>query len=110
MTLKPWKHGLFQCIKNIEVCLTSICTCDIIIAEVKQASNNYKEVCMGIKTFTLRLTDEQHQYLEKRSNELGITKNDYIRNLIMNDSFVDKQEKMMDEISEIKEMLKNLEK
>lgn len=65
---------------------------------------------MGIKTFTLRLTDEQHQYLEKKSNELGITKNDYIRNLIMNDSFVDKQEKMMDEISEIKEMLKNLEK
>lgn len=65
---------------------------------------------MGIKTFTLRLTDEQHQYLEKRSNELGITKNDYIRNLIMNDSFVDKREKMMDEISEIKEMLKNLEK
>lgn len=65
---------------------------------------------MGIKTFTLRLTDEQHQYLEKRSNELGITKNDYIRNLIMNDSFVDKQEKMMDEVSEIKEMLKNLEK
>ena len=65
---------------------------------------------MGSKTFTLRLTDEQHQYLEKRSNELGITKNDYIRNLIMNDSFVDKQEKMMDEISEIKEMLKNLEK
>ena len=65
---------------------------------------------MGIKTFTLRLTDEQHQYLEKRSNELGITKNDYIRNLIMNDSFVDKQEKMMDEISEIKEMLQNLEK
>ena len=65
---------------------------------------------MGIKTFTLRLTDEQHQYLEKRSNELGITKNDYIRNLIMNDSFVDKQEKMMDEISEIKEMLKKLEK
>lgn len=65
---------------------------------------------MGIKTFTLRLTDEQHQYLEKKSNELGITKNDYIRNLIMNDSFIDKQEKMMDEISEIKEMLKNLEK
>ena len=65
---------------------------------------------MGIKTFTLRLTDEQHQYLEKRSNELGITKNDYIRNLIMNDSFVDKQEKMMDEISEIKEMQKKLEK
>ena len=43
---------------------------------------------MGIKTFTLRLTDEQHQYLEKRSNELGITKNDYIRNLIMNDSLL----------------------
>lgn len=65
---------------------------------------------MGIKTFTLRLTDEQHQYLEKKSNELGITKNDYIRNLIMNDSFVDKQEKMMDEISEIKKMLENLDK
>ena len=65
---------------------------------------------MGIKTFTLRLTDEQHQYLEKKSNELGITKNDYIRNLIMNDSFVDKREKMMDEISEIKKMLENLDK
>ena len=34
---------------------------------------------MSIKTFTLRLNDEQHQYLEEKSNALGITKNDYIR-------------------------------
>jgi len=65
---------------------------------------------MGIKTFTLRLNDEQHQYLEEKSKELGITKNDYIRNLIMNDSFIDKQDKVLNELVEIKEMLKNLEK
>lgn len=65
---------------------------------------------MGIKTFTLRLNDEQHQYLEEKSKELGITKNDYIRNLIMNDSFIDKQDKILNELVEIKEMLKNLEK
>lgn len=65
---------------------------------------------MGIKTFTLRLNDEQHQYLEEKSKELGITKNDYIRNLIMNDSFIDKQDKVLNELVEIKEILKNLEK
>lgn len=65
---------------------------------------------MGIKTFTLRLTDEQHQYLEEKSKELGMTKNKYIQNLIQNDSFLNKQDKVLDEIAEIKEMLKNLEK
>ena len=65
---------------------------------------------MGVKTFTLRLNDEQHQYLEEKSKELGITKNDYIRNLIQGEILNDKQDKVLNEIMEIKEMLKNLEK
>lgn len=65
---------------------------------------------MGVKTFTLRLNDEQHQYLEQKSNELGITKNDYIRQLINGEISNDKQEKILSEIMEIKEMLKALEK
>ena len=65
---------------------------------------------MGIKTFTLRLNDEQHQYLEYKSNELGITKNDYIRQLINGEITNDKQDKILSEIMEIKEILKSLEK
>lgn len=65
---------------------------------------------MGVKTFTLRLNDEQHQYLEQKSNELGITKNDYIRQLINGEISNDKQDKILSEIMEIKEMLKALEK
>jgi predicted DNA-binding protein len=65
---------------------------------------------MGVKTFTLRLNDEQHQYLEQKSNELGITKNDYIRQLINGEISNDKQDKILSEIIEIKEMLKSMEK
>lgn len=65
---------------------------------------------MGIKTFTLRLNDEQHQYLEKKSNELGVTKNDYIRQLINGEISNDKQDKILSEIMEIKELLKSMDK
>lgn len=65
---------------------------------------------MSIKTFTLRLNDEQHQYLEEKSNALGITKNDYIRQLINGQIASDKQDKILSEIIEIKEMLKSMDK
>lgn len=65
---------------------------------------------MGVKTFTLRLNDEQHQYLEQKSKELGITKNDYIRQLINGEISNDKQDKILSEIIQIKEMLKSMEK
>ncbi len=64
---------------------------------------------MSIKTFTLRLNDEQHQFLEKKANELGITKNDYIRQLINGEITNDKQEKILSELLEIKEMLKQMQ-
>lgn len=60
---------------------------------------------MSIKTFTLRLNEEQHQFLEEKSAELGITKNDYIRQLISGEIKNDKQDKILSEIMEIKVML-----
>lgn len=64
---------------------------------------------MSVKTFTLRLNDEQHQFLERKANELGITKNDYIRQLINGEITNDKQDKILSELLEIKEMLKQME-
>ena len=90
--------------------LTSNLNCDIIKMKLEMTSKLNKEVDMGIKTFTLRLNDEQHQYLEEKSKELGVTKNRYIQNLIQNEILIDKQDKILSEIMEIKEMLKNLEK
>lgn len=60
---------------------------------------------MSIKTFTLRLNEEQHQFLDEKSSELGITKNDYIRQLINGEIRNDKQDKILSEIMEIKVML-----
>lgn len=60
---------------------------------------------MGIKTFTLRLNDEQHEFLEKKSKEAGISKNDYIRMLLEGEVQADKQERIMTELLEIKKML-----
>lgn len=64
---------------------------------------------MSVKTFTLRLNDEQHQFLERKASELGITKNDYIRQLINGEITNDKQDKILSELLEIKEMLKQME-
>jgi hypothetical protein len=60
---------------------------------------------LGIKTFTLRLTDKQLNFLGKRAKELGVSKNDYIRRLIDGDIRADKQDKILQEIIAIKEML-----
>lgn len=60
---------------------------------------------MSIKTFTLRLTEEQLNFIGEKSSELGISKNDYIRRLIDGDIRADKQDKILQEIIEIKHML-----
>lgn len=60
---------------------------------------------MGIKTFTLRLNDKQHELLEMKSKELGITKNDYIRMLLDGEIQADKQEQILNELLDIKEIL-----
>lgn len=60
---------------------------------------------MGVKTFTLRLNDEQHEFLERKSKELGITKNDYIRAILDGEVRADKQEKILNELLEIKAIL-----
>lgn len=65
---------------------------------------------MGNKVFTLRLSDDLRQYLEKKAKSLDISQNDYIKNLIMVDMLEGKQDKVLSELEEIKEMLKNLEK
>ena len=60
---------------------------------------------MGIKTFTLRLTEDQLDYIDNKSKELGISKNDYIRRLIDNDIISNKPDKILEEIIKIKEIL-----
>lgn len=60
---------------------------------------------MGIKTFTLRLTEEQLEFIGKKAKEMGISKNDYIRRLIDGEVRADKQDVILNEIIEIKNML-----
>lgn len=62
---------------------------------------------MSIKTFTLRLTEEQLNFIGEKAKEIGISKNDYIRRLIDGDIRADKQDKILQEIIKIKEMLQN---
>lgn len=60
---------------------------------------------MSIKTFTLRLTEQQLNFIGEKAKELGVSKNDYIRRLIDGDIRADKQDKILQEIIEIKKML-----
>lgn len=60
---------------------------------------------MSIKTFTLRLTEEQLKYVGTKAEEIGVSKNDYIRRLIDGDIMADKQDQILQEIIEIKEMI-----
>ena len=61
---------------------------------------------MSIKTFTLRLTEEQLDFVGEKAKEMGVRKNDYIRRLIDGDIRADKEDKILQEIIEIKNMLK----
>ena len=61
---------------------------------------------LSIKTFTLRLTSGQLDFVGDKAREIGISKNDYIRRLIDGDIKADKQDKILQEIIEIKNMLK----
>jgi Ribbon-helix-helix protein, copG family. len=60
---------------------------------------------LSIKTFTLRLTEEQLKYVGEKAEEIGVSKNDYIRRLIDGDIMADKQDKILQEIIEVKEMI-----
>ena len=62
---------------------------------------------MSIKTFTLRLTEEQLNFVSKKAQEMGVSKNDYIRRLIDGDIRAGKEDKILQEILEIKNFLKN---
>ncbi len=62
---------------------------------------------MSIKTFTLRLTEEQLDYIGEKAKEIGVSKNDYIRRLIDGDIRADKQDKILQEIIEIKKMIES---
>lgn len=63
---------------------------------------------MSIKTFTLRLTEEQLKYVGEKAEEIGVSKNDYIRRLIDGDIMADKQDKILREIIEVKEMIEKV--
>ena len=65
---------------------------------------------MGIRTFTLRLNDEQLQYLENQAEKKGVSKNEYLRSLIDGEIREDKQDLILSEILEIKRILESKEK
>lgn len=65
---------------------------------------------MGIRTFTLRLNDEQLQYIENQAEKKGVSKNEYIRSLIDGEIREDKQDLILSEILEIKRILESKEK
>ena len=60
---------------------------------------------MSIKTFTLRLTEEQIDFVGEKAKEMGVSKHDYIRRLIDGDIRADKEDRILQEIIEIKNML-----
>lgn len=60
---------------------------------------------MSIKTFTLRLTEEQLDFIGKKAKEMGISKNDYIRRLVDGEIRADKQDVILNEILQIKKMI-----
>ena len=60
---------------------------------------------MSVKTFTLRLTEEQLEFIGMKAAELRISKNDYIRRLIDGDIRADKQDQILQGILEIKRMI-----
>lgn len=60
---------------------------------------------LNIKTFTLRLTEEQLNFIGEKANEIGVSKNDYIRRLIDGDIRENKQDKILQEIIGIKKIL-----
>ncbi len=53
------------------------------------------------------MTNEQLDFIGKKAKDMGISKNDYIRRLIDGDIRADKQDKILQEIIEIKEMLQS---
>ena len=60
---------------------------------------------MSIKTFTLRLTEEQLYFVGQKATELGVPKHDDLRRLIDGDIRADKEDRILQEIIEIKNML-----
>lgn len=58
------------------------------------------------KTFTLRLTEQELENVKRRSQELGISRNDYIRGLIGKEERADELALILSELREIKATLK----
>lgn len=78
----------------------------IYMQEVNMTSKQKKgETFMSIKTFTLRLTEEQLEFIGNKAKEMGVSKNDYIRRLIDGEIRADKQDMILNEIIKIKEIL-----
>lgn len=60
-----------------------------------------------VKTFTLRLTEEQLEEVSRDAKELGLSKNDYIRKLIEGDLSISKADQILEELKELKELVKS---
>lgn len=60
-----------------------------------------------IKTFTLRLTEYQLDEVTWKAQELGISKNDYIRSLIDNVSNDMKLDEILKELRDLKKIVES---
>lgn len=58
-----------------------------------------------IKTFTLRLPDDLHDLLTKKAEEANLSKNDYLKMLLENEKEVIGQQKILDEIKGLENLL-----
>ena len=58
---------------------------------------------MDKKTFTLRLSIEQHDILERKANEQGLSKNEYLVRLLEENG---KYETILEKLEEIKKLIK----
>ena len=56
---------------------------------------------MDIKKFTLRLTPEQHEVLERKAREEGISKNEYLAHLLEKVDSSDKYEAILEKLDEL---------
>jgi hypothetical protein len=63
-------------------------------------------VSLDIKKFTLRLNDEQMELLERKSKEANMSKNAYLTSILDSQLAEEREDLILQELKEIKELLK----
>lgn len=59
----------------------------------------------SMKCLTLRLSDELFTELDKKAHNIGLTKTDYLRQLIENDTESDKYSLVLEKLDKLQELI-----